>query len=97
MRPRVPPEPKPRPLHPEPQIPAPQGRTAALRLSYGGCEWCGAPTGTASATGCPTCTTRERGHRERMNALAEREAELRIKVLEQQLTEHTDTNEGPTS
>jgi hypothetical protein len=32
-----------------------------------------------------------------MNALAEREAELRIKVLEQQLTEHTDTNEGPTS
>lgn len=34
---------------------------------------------------CEICTKRERAHRERMIALAEREAELRNQLLEQQL------------
>lgn len=77
----------------EPQLPVPQGRSAALRVSYGGCEWCGKPARTGG-TACIECSVREQSHRKRMNALAEREAELRIKVLEQQLGEHTDEDEG---
>lgn len=96
MRPGVPREPKPRPVHPEPQLPAPQGRTAALRVSYGGCEWCGQEPNPRS-TSCGSCAARARIHQQRMNALTEREAELRITLLEQQLTEHTDNTEGQTA
>lgn len=88
----IPRRPKPRPAHPEPQIPAPRRDPAALRISYGGCEWCGKPTTSERATSCCQCAVREQGHRKRMNALAEREAELRIKVLEQQLGEHNEGN-----
>ena len=66
--------PQPRQANPEPMIPAPKH----------GCEWCGSATGT-SYTMCEICTKRERAHRERMIALAEREAELRNQLLEQQL------------
>lgn len=75
----------------------PRSDSAALRISYGGCEWCGKPTKACGGTSCIQCRVREEGHRRRMNALAEREAELRIKVLEQQLAEHTDDEENTAS
>lgn len=94
----IPRRPRPRSANPEPMIPAPQrSASAALRISYGGCEWCGRATTSARATSCCMCQAREERHRRRMIVLAEREAELRIKVLEQQLAEHTDDPEGPTS
>jgi hypothetical protein len=73
-----------------PWIPEPPRRhSAALRISYGGCEWCGKPQHT-DGTSCLECSVREAAHRERMNALAEREAELLNQLLEQRLAEHTE-------
>lgn len=72
----------------------PRRDSAALRISYGGCEWCGKPTKARGGTSCVDCQIREQVHRQRVTALAEREAELRIKLLERQLGEH---NEGNTA
>lgn len=83
----IPRRPQPRVANPEPMIPGPNRAGA-------GCRWCGGPTGSPNISGCPQCTGRERDHRQRMNALAEREAELRNQLLEQQLT---NDNERPTT
>lgn len=86
----IPRRPRPRAANPEPQIPAPRRNSAALRISYGGCEWCGKPTKACGGTSCDDCQIREQAHRQRMNALAEREAELRNQLLAQQLTDNTE-------
>lgn len=79
------------PRNPEPMIPAPKRVSTALRISYGGCEWCGRRQ-HSGGTSCQICAIREENHRKRINALAEREAELRNQLLEQQLA---DNQKGP--
>lgn len=91
----IPPTPR-APFPPRPSATGSGGDGAAVRIAAGGCEWCGANIKHRGGTSCCRCGAREEGHRRRMNALAEREAELRIKVLEQQLGEHTDDTEGTT-
>lgn len=86
----IPRKPRPRPANPEPMIPAPKRPSTALRISYGGCEWCGSSIKACGGTSCIPCRVREQTHRKRMHALAEREAELRNQLLEQQL-EHGKT------
>lgn len=78
--------PQPRQANPEPMIPASKREAASpgLRISYGGCEWCGGPQ-RPGGTSCMQCSAREQSHRQRMTAFAEREAELRNQILERRL------------
>lgn len=89
----IPRRPQPRAANPEPQIPAPKRHSTALRISYGGCEWCGGAQ-RPGGTSCLECSVREQTHRRRMVELAEREAELRNQLITQQLvTVDDDTKE----
>ena len=70
-------------------IPAPQARkkrdhSVALRISYGGCEWCGLPQ-VRGGTSCARCAEREAESAQRMMALREQEQELKNELLEVQL------------